>query len=87
MKKFTRGYFFPLKLEFFARFGFNWLGKTGMQVLKRNSKRSSNGPIIAGIKMTEIVRCAFGNRGVKPSERGPCQLAEELIDVNVKTLI
>lgn len=24
----TRGYFFPLKLEFFARFGFNWLGKT-----------------------------------------------------------
>ena len=25
----TRGYFFPLKLEFFARFGFNWLGKTG----------------------------------------------------------
>lgn len=29
----TRGYFFPLKLEFFARFGFNWLGKTGMRVL------------------------------------------------------
>ena len=29
----TRGYFFPLNLEFFARFGFNWLGKTGMRVL------------------------------------------------------
>jgi len=23
--------------------------------------------------MTEIVRCAFGERGVKSSERGPCR--------------
>ena len=33
MMKITCGYFFHLILEFFARFGFNWLGKTGMRVL------------------------------------------------------
>jgi len=39
VKRFTRGYFFPLKLEFFARFGFNWLGKTGLGVLKGRFKK------------------------------------------------
>jgi hypothetical protein len=63
VKKFTRGYFFPLKLEFFARFGFNWMGKAVLKWRKSLKFSGSNRPVIAGRKMTEIVRCAFGTEG------------------------
>jgi hypothetical protein len=46
VKKFTRGYFFPLKLEFFARFGFNWLGKTRVRVLKRAGEGVVTGQLL-----------------------------------------